>query len=161
MTDRSLPTGWRICAVCNNGYVAKNGHTCKQGAIVEGPVTLDMTHHDGVPIVPVKRKTKDSPRKLNKTEQRFFEFAKATWGTQCAIIPQCLALPLDGGGTYHPDFLIVGQEGVPLLVETKGGYLGHGWEQGIERFRRARHQWERWFRFELWEWKDKKWSVEV
>jgi len=117
----------------------------------------------------VKRKDKDSPRKLNKTEQRWFEYAKEGfvegWD---AIFPQCRVLPLKGGGSYRPDFEwitpLTSEGGVVriVLIEIKGGFKGPGWEQGLERFRRARAEWEHIFKFELWTWKakEKKWEVE-
>jgi len=50
----------------------------------------------------------------------------------------------------------------PQVVEVKGGFRGPGWEQGIERFRRARTEWGKVFTFVLYDWdsKAKVWKVE-
>lgn len=51
-------------------------------------------------------------------------------------------LPLPGGGTYTPDFLVLVPGGEPVSAEVKGGYRGPGWEQGVERYRRAASEWD-------------------
>ena len=51
-------------------------------------------------------------------------------------------LPLSGGGTYTPDFLVLVPGGEPVSAEVKGGYRGPGWEQGVERYRRAASEWD-------------------
>ena len=59
-------------------------------------------------------------------------------GREVRVVPQPTRFfRLTGGGTYTPDFLVfVGGEKVGVF-EVKGGYKGAGWEQGIDRYKRA------------------------
>jgi hypothetical protein len=116
-----------------------------------------------IPTSTIERVPRKEPRmpKLNGTEKRWLEERADDFPT-ALVIPHALILPLDGGGTYRPDFFVLEGDACIHLIEIKGGYVGPGWEQGIERFRRARTQWGKYFNFQMWEWhKDtKKWTVE-
>jgi hypothetical protein len=113
------------------------------------------------PPVVERERAKARVKAMNKTETRWLREVKPLHYPVHVALAQALTLPLDGGGTYRPDFMLVAPTGGIVLVETKGGYRGPGAEQGIERYRRARTQWEKaYFRFEMWEWKKKKWEVE-
>jgi len=81
-------------------------------------------------------------------------------GEAVAIHPQTV-LYFDDGTKYKVDFMVVRPDGLPVLfVEVKAGYCGPGWEQGHERFRRARDLW-RHFDWEMHEWRGKEqiWKV--
>jgi hypothetical protein len=114
------------------------------------------------PAVVETPRAKARVKALKKTEQRWFDTIPATHFPSATVFAQAFTLPLDGGGTYRADFLLVYLSRYPTIIEVKGGYLGPGWEQGIERYRRARTQWGKVFAFELWEWegKTKRWKVE-
>jgi hypothetical protein len=114
------------------------------------------------PAVVETPRAKPRVPKMKKTEQRWFDTIPATHFPSATVLPQALTLPLTDGGTYRADFLLVYLSRYPTLIEVKGGYTGPGWEQGMERYRRARTQWENVFAFELWEWegKTKRWKVE-
>lgn len=78
-------------------------------------------------------------KKMNRSEQKV-QIILRQMGYE--TIPQVTRMfPLDGGGTYTPDF-IAWKKGDPGLVvcEVKGGYRGPGWEQGMERYKRAASQ---------------------
>lgn len=80
-------------------------------------------------------------RRMNKTEERFFDLLKndiyADERDTVLIVPQPTRFfRFPNGDTYTPDFLVIHQCGV-TVYEVKGGYKGHGAEQGYERFHRA------------------------
>jgi hypothetical protein len=99
-------------------------------------------------------------RGLNKTESRFL----ADWPPDPTrpglILPQALVLWFDDGTRYCPDFLWIVPGFTPRVVEIKGGHVGRvAWSRhGIERYRRARDVWSRFFVFELWTWSDGSWK---
>ncbi|MBR6374086.1 MAG: hypothetical protein IKS20_12980 [Victivallales bacterium] len=79
--------------------------------------------------------------RCNKTEQRFLQWLRLheiQRGDVLLVQPPRL-FELEGGGTYTPDFVVVKQWGLDVF-EVKGGYQGPGWEQGIERYKRAAAQ---------------------
>jgi hypothetical protein len=127
------------------------------------PATYDVTqpYKHAVPVVETPR-AKPRVKALNKTEQRWLDTIAKTHFAGATVLPQALTLPLKDGGTYRVDFLCVYLSRYPVVIEIKGGFKGNGWEQGIERYRRARTQWEKVFGFELWTWegKTKRWKVE-
>lgn len=45
--------------------------------------------------------------------------------------------PMEGGGEYIPDFVLLRPDGGITVIEAKGGYKGPGAEQGHERYARA------------------------
>ena len=45
------------------------------------------------------------------------------------------------GTSYKVDFVVIFSDRPPLCVEIKAGYKGNGWEEGDERYRRARDLW--------------------
>ena len=101
---------------------------------------------------------------INKTERRYYDtFLADRDGVDCTVLVQPPRLfELEGGGTYTPDFLVINAKGC-VVVETKGGYRGPGFEQGLERWKRAAAQWadERLqFILATWYRKDGRWVVE-
>jgi hypothetical protein len=78
------------------------------------------------------------------------------------VIEQPIRLQLTGGGSYTPDLMVRTKYEKPILIEVKGGYRGPGWEQGIERYKRAKYEWGYWFEFQLciWDRKKQEWRVE-
>jgi hypothetical protein len=94
--------------------------------------------------------------RLNKTELRWLREIGQQMiasGEAVAIHPQ-VTFCFDDGTKYTVDFLVVRFELPTLCVEVKGGYTGPGWEQGHERFRRARDLWQH-FDWEMHEWRGK------
>jgi hypothetical protein len=105
---------------------------------------------------PASKRVPGAVRQLNKAETRALDKARREW--PCAIVlAQALVLPLSGGDTYRPDLLILapcqdfsGSLCRVIFVEVKGGYKGPGWEQGIERYKRAVVEYPA-LEFELWD----------
>jgi hypothetical protein len=100
--------------------------------------------------------------RCNKTELRFYrEWLERDFASVVIVQPPRL-FELEGGGTYTPDFVEVRPCGV-VVWEVKGGYRGPGWEQGIERFKRAAAQYDgEYLSFALatWDSKEKRWRLE-
>jgi hypothetical protein len=114
------------------------------------------------PAVTVTPRAKARVKALNKTEQRWLDTIAPVHFPAATVFAQAFTLPLEGGGTYRADFVCIYLSRYPTLIEVKGGFKGPGWEQGIERYRRARTQWEKVFGFELWDWdkETQRWKVE-
>lgn len=97
---------------------------------------------------------------LNKTELRFFnDFLQSESGV---IVQPTRMFELQGGGTYTPDFVLPTERGLEVY-EVKGHYRGPGWDQGIERYKRAAAQWAGdYVHFWLYEWerKNNRWRCE-
>lgn len=91
---------------------------------------------------------KDREVKLNLAEQKVLAWAQRNWPT-ALIIPHGLTLKFPDGTRYNPDIVVYDQAVRPILIECKSGYRGPGWEQGHERFRRARDLFGEWFELEL------------
>jgi hypothetical protein len=83
---------------------------------------------------------KQSGRRKTKAEAAFLEILRA-WRHKGMIrqwLEQAVILRFADGTTYRPDYTAVTHQGELWHIEVKGGYRGPGWEQGYERFRRAR-----------------------
>lgn len=83
-------------------------------------------------------------RKLNKTEERCRLRLESFFGLEVLVQPTRL-FPLQGGGSYTPDFLAFDSQRPELgiaVVEVKGGYKGPGAEQGHERYARTAAQYD-------------------
>lgn len=78
---------------------------------------------------------------LNKTEARFLDWLErnAKGEDDLLVVQPPRLFELEGGGTYTPDFILLTHTGL-VVYEVKGGYRGPGWEQGIERYKRAAAQ---------------------
>ncbi len=96
--------------------------------------------------------------RMNKSEREIE--AMLSCDPMAIVLPQALTLSFVDGTSYRPDFLVIAAGQMDRVIEVKGGYRGPGWEQGIERYRRAKEKWGAWFRFELWTKKSGKWEVE-
>ena len=105
------------------------------------------------------------PRKerLNKTEARFLHWLDlhVRQRHNIIIVQPPRLLELEGGGTYTPDFIVVQPWGLDVY-EVKGGYEGPGWEQGVERYKRAAAQYDgKHMHFFMCEWtKDNGWRIQ-
>lgn len=113
-------------------------------------------------------------KSLNKTERRFYDtviptlFAKTDTDCSCGgrdyivIVQPTRLFALEGGGTYTPDFIVCTHDKVHVF-EVKGGYRGPGWEQGVERYKRAAAQFDKLcIHFYLYDWdrKSNKWNAQ-
>ncbi len=79
----------------------------------------------------------------------FAERYYASLWPKAIIIPQGITLRFQDGTKYTPDLAVYNQFTQPVLIEVKGGYRGPGWEQGMERHRRARDCFSTYFLFTL------------
>lgn len=104
----------------------------------------------------------ESVKRLTKAESRALAKARRLY-PDATIICQGVTLPLHplpgrSLSYYRVDMAIInpwtGPDryglGVLILVEVKGGYKGPGWEQGLERYMRARAEYPA-LLFELWD----------
>ena len=81
-------------------------------------------------------------KRMNKTETRAMQWL-IFQGYEHIIAQPTRLFPLAGGGTYTPDFLAWNSsDSIILVIETKGGYRGAGWEQGYDRYKRAAAQYD-------------------
>lgn len=91
-----------------------------------------------------KKREQRKANRLNKTETIFLNtqlekiigFISAT-----TIIQPLRFFEMTGGGTYTPDFVVIHGQGMDVF-EVKGGYKGAGWEQGVERYKRAAYEFD-------------------
>lgn len=102
---------------------------------------------------------------LNKTERRYYDsfLAEEINSGVNVIIQPTRFFELTGGGSYTPDFIIIRDYGIEV-VEIKGGYKGPGWEQGIERYKRAATQYDNQctrFKMATWKRSERVWDVVV
>lgn len=173
MTFRSDGGG---CVSVNNGKQRQTEGTmksCKIDDMKNASDAFKKANPDlfGLPSDVLKNRTTEKPvisqksrlDRLNKTEMRFYDDFYLEHKGKIIIQPPKF-FELAGGGTYTPDFLFVRDDGKGVGVyEIKGGYRGPGWEQGIERFKRAAAQYDgEKFHFMLWTWnrEDGEWDVE-
>jgi hypothetical protein len=111
--------------------------------------------------------TEEKPRKqLNKTEARFLHtVVERDYKGHIAVQQPTRLFKLTGGGTYTPDFVLFPRRSSdPVhVVEVKGGYRGPGWEQGMERYKRAAAQYSCEgikFAMATWEAKSQSWRID-
>ncbi len=131
------------------------------------PMTIETIMRDFPVITNAESNMADSKTRiasLNKTERRFYEtvIPEVFKGQEYIVITQPPRLfELTGGGTYTPDFLVCTNDTVHVC-EIKGNYKGPGWEQGIERYKRAAAQFNMLciqFTMYTWDAKQKRWRV--
>jgi hypothetical protein len=82
-------------------------------------------------------------RRMTKTEARFYGHLQGEYSNEKHIIvPQPTRFfRFDNGDTYTPDFIVICDIGI-VVYEVKGGYKGAGYEQGYERYYRAKEKFE-------------------
>lgn len=109
-------------------------------------------------------------RRMNKTEERFYNRLKlSTNPARVLVIPQPTRLfRFDDGDTYTPDFLCVefADDGlsrvVAVEVKMEGAHY-NGWEQGFERYKRAKERFSQYgigFAMAIWQPKKMQWRYE-
>ena len=118
----------------------------------------------GSRVAPVSGDTGRRWPSMNRTEARCLARLLESVPERCVFAQPCRFFALAGGGTYTPDFLVV-RPGEPVrAIEVKGGYRGPGWEQGVERYRRAALEWSDGilFQFEMhtWDRARREWRVD-
>jgi hypothetical protein len=87
--------------------------------------------------------------KRTKAEGRALAEARRAY-PDATILEQGTVFRFPDGGRYTCDLTIYAGDCSPIHVEVKGGYRGPGWEQGVERYKRAKATWPN-LRFELWD----------
>jgi len=83
-----------------------------------------------------RQKGRKPPAPQNKAEAGWIEHLRRHRPDE-TVLPHAVTLVFRDGDRYTPDVLTVNRDGLVTLYEVKGGYRGPGWEQGIERFKRA------------------------
>lgn len=137
------------------------------GACKSSVARKDATEALKTAFVAVHAKTE---RRMNKTEERFYNRLKlSTNPASVLVIPQPTRLfRFDDGDTYTPDFLCVefAEEGlsrvVAVEVKMEGAHY-NGWEQGYERFKRAKERFSKYgivFKMAIWQPKKMTWRFE-
>lgn len=94
----------------------------------------------GVAVAAPKKKPRRR-RGPTQAEVEFLAVVRAQHPQAKAITPHGITLvfPDGSGDRYTPDVLVTRpDDGRPTAYEVKGGYRGPGWEQGHERFKRAK-----------------------
>lgn len=133
-----------------------------------------LEHHTGIvaPDAPAQylHPRRGQGRKLNKTETAGLEMLRIIFPKGLILI-QAVRLDFKDGTSYHPDFVVIDFLKVddiyemvqkPIVVEIKGSHIGKvAWSRhGVERFRRARDVFSRWFTFQLWEHNKGQWRID-
>jgi hypothetical protein len=95
-----------------------------------------------LPVAPLlpEKPCQQSGRRKTKAETAFVAIL-AAWRHRGLIrqwLDQAVTLRFEDGTRYTPDYTAITHQGELWHIEIKGGYRGPGWEQGYERFRRAR-----------------------
>ena len=82
-------------------------------------------------------------RRMTKTEARFYGHLQGEYANEKhLIVPQPTRFfRFPNGDTYTPDFIVI-CDIVIVVYEVKGGYKGAGYEQGYERYYRAKEKFE-------------------
>lgn len=89
-------------------------------------------------------------------EARFAQWV-LTWPNRPVYVqPHPKPIKLSDGQEFRVDFLLIFDGGTYQYAEVKGGYKGPGWEQGHERYKRARAE-HPMVRFGMYEWTGKEW----
>jgi len=155
--ERSLPTGYRLCAVCLQAY--KGSHSCKAG-VPKGVSARNPVAYIGVPgrtaldIVKMDMKPDDC---MSSTERRFL--AEMLAGMDARF--EAVTFKLANGHRYTPDFVVVENGNIAKCCEVKGSYKLHSQGRSRMAFDQARVEYPgiRWI-WATWEGKGKGWSVE-
>lgn len=137
----------RSCPLCPRPQVAQEVIGCgSQFGITTDPALATV----GRPSVAKAKRTMEAP-KLNGTEQRW-------QAANPAHIPFPLRLRWGKCMNYTPDFMgaagLVGAQR-PVLIEVKGGFIR---DRDLVRFKGCAAEWGWLFEFQLWQWKDRKWT---
>lgn len=110
--------------------------------------------------------TRRQGRKLNKTEQSALRMIRCLF-PDGLVLSQALRLDFDDGTSYNPDFVVFDPFRSslflqPLIIEVKGGHVGKvAWSRhGIERFRRARDVFKKFFSFQMWTYNKGQWRTD-
>lgn len=80
-----------------------------------------------------------TPKPANKAEAEWAGILRRRYPS-ATVTPHGMTLRFPDGDTYTPDVLMAFDRGnfAVILYEVKAGYRGPGWEQGMERFKRAK-----------------------
>lgn len=161
-----IPGIW-FCETCKSGNLPDT-LTCRCGS-ARVPEICDfsrqISHGTQNPVKEVGQKqkrnggTKES--KLNKTELAALERIKTIWADQLSlVVPHGIKLFFPDRTSYTPDFVVyLHHARQAILIEVKGGYRGPGWEQGYERYKRARDLYHGYYAFQFWTKTKKEWEV--
>ena len=109
--------------------------------VMGGPVPAmqERKPQKAAPIIQAKTRLD----RCNKTELRYYRehlhFHTCKVMGDLVLVQPPRLFELEGGGTYTPDFVLVHGGGISV-IEVKGAGHYPGWEQGIERFKRAAAQ---------------------
>jgi hypothetical protein len=146
---QSMYTGGGTCPKCG-GRGGEEG----KGASMAAPSRQN-------PPASTETHPKRAAGKRTKAEAMALDRARRSW-PECEVIEQPMKLQLTDGGSYTPDLCVRDRKQKIIIIEVKGGYRGPGWEQGIERYKRAKYEWGHWFELRLWTWdrKQQTWRIE-
>lgn len=97
---------------------------------------------------------KERGPQLNKTEQRFLDYLRIRFGTQCTILSQQIKLRLANKTWYTPDFVTLHEDGRIMVWEVKGWLR----DDAAVKLKVAAEQYP-WFRFALAFWKKGQWDI--
>jgi hypothetical protein len=164
--SRKRPTASSIVEGASAAFLRLNPHLSVEAGVAAPKAAKAPQAAKSAPAPPGRKAVREATRleKCNKTEARFHREVLLRAPGRLVILPQPPRFfELKGGGTYTPDFLALPEGGPVHVFEVKGGYRGPGWEQGVERYRRAALEWDgRGFRFVMatWDAKDRQWRID-
>ena len=105
---------------------------------------------------------KGRTRRMNKTEARFLEVLRRLHPDGLIVEQPTRFFRFRNGDSYTPDFIVIAS-GAITSYEVKGGYRGAGWEQGYERYHRAKEAFAGYgvaFVLATWNTRQKEWEFE-
>ena len=145
----ALPANARLCHRCGEHYIGRACPKCPPALASAPPAAPVAPRGADVPKVATapRARSMEAPA-LNTTEQRWKNAnpnhkpfpMSLRWG-------KCM--------TYKPDFLGLEAQPKPILIEVKGGHI---FDRDIVRFKGCAAEWGWLFEFQLWQWKNAKWT---
>ena len=146
----ALPANARLCHRCAEHYIGRACPKCPPALASASPAAPAAPRAVPKLAAAPRVRSMEAPA-LNKTEQR--------WQTaNPSHIPFPMSLRWGKCMTYKPDFMgaagLVGSQR-PVLIEVKGGHI---FDRDIVRFKGCSAEWGWLFEFQLWQWKDAKWT---
>lgn len=128
------PTAAALAASLPPSALARNAALLGQTSAATPPEEARKAKGGGKARVKPNR----TPRPANQAEVEWAAMLARQWGWPI-VRPHAMTLVFDDGDRYTPDVLLAWPRGLTMtLYEVKCGYRGPGWEQGMERFKRAK-----------------------
>ena len=142
LEDFDEATRVRIVAAMENGNGAKNAPRARKCVDIGTDGCNALKSQSGANPTAKKSFCDEKPPRMNKTETAFYGKLLDIYKKELIFIQPTRFFKLEGGGTYTPDFLVFSLCGVYVYECKLEGAHYPGWEQGVERFKRAAAQFD-------------------